>query len=255
MSAPLPELLQFPYSTYNEKARWALDLKRVPHTRRNLLPGPHAPLILRLTGKTTTPVMRFGGQTVAGSARIIDELEHRYPKPPLYPSDPTLRKKALDLQARFDDDLGPAVRRAVFSELLSEGSYVCGMFSEERGAFARALYRATFPLTRIVMGKSMGITGREAVERAFASTEQALDIVASESRATGFLVGGSFTVADLTAAALLAPAAAPPGSPMDLPHPRPLPLQRWLARWRDHPGTAWILERYRQNRPPSAEVA
>ena len=35
------ELLQFRHSPYNEKVRWALDLKRVPHRRHSLLPGPH----------------------------------------------------------------------------------------------------------------------------------------------------------------------------------------------------------------------
>lgn len=32
----------FPASHYNEKARWALDLKAVPHDRVSLLPGPPA---------------------------------------------------------------------------------------------------------------------------------------------------------------------------------------------------------------------
>jgi len=37
------ELLQFRHSLSpsNEKLRWALDIKRVPHRRRSLLPGPH----------------------------------------------------------------------------------------------------------------------------------------------------------------------------------------------------------------------
>ena len=42
-------LYQFPASHYNEKVRWALDLKGVPHDRVSLLPGPHAPRMKRLT--------------------------------------------------------------------------------------------------------------------------------------------------------------------------------------------------------------
>jgi hypothetical protein len=34
-----PVLFQFTYSHFNEKARWALDLKHVPHVRHSLLPG------------------------------------------------------------------------------------------------------------------------------------------------------------------------------------------------------------------------
>jgi glutathione S-transferase len=108
---PSIELLQFPYSHYNEKARWALDLKHVPHARRNLLPGPHMLPIKRLTGQTTVPVLRIGERVVPGSARIIDELEQRYPEPPLYPADPALRKWALEIQACFDEEIGPRVRR------------------------------------------------------------------------------------------------------------------------------------------------
>jgi glutathione S-transferase len=43
-----PELLQFPYSNFNEKARWAFDWKGVPHRRTNLLPGPHMARVRRI---------------------------------------------------------------------------------------------------------------------------------------------------------------------------------------------------------------
>ena len=41
----MPLLLQFTFSHYNEKARWALDFKRVPHVRRSLIPGPHSRVV------------------------------------------------------------------------------------------------------------------------------------------------------------------------------------------------------------------
>ena len=42
---PAPLLWHFPISHYNEKARWALDWKRIPHERRALAMGyvPRAP--------------------------------------------------------------------------------------------------------------------------------------------------------------------------------------------------------------------
>ena len=65
------ELLQFRHSPYNEKVRWALDLKRVPHRRRSLLPGPHMATVRKLTGRTTTPVLILDdGRALDGSARI-----------------------------------------------------------------------------------------------------------------------------------------------------------------------------------------
>ena len=54
----LPVLWQLELSHYNEKVRWALDYKRIPHIRRSLLPGLHIIEARRLTGDmSTTPVL------------------------------------------------------------------------------------------------------------------------------------------------------------------------------------------------------
>jgi glutathione S-transferase len=250
-----PELLQFPYSHYNEKARWAFDYKRVPHVRRNLLPGPHAVAIKRLTGETQLPVVRFGSSLVAGSARIIDELEKQHPDPALYPAEPELRRRALEIQAWLDEEIGPRVRCALFSSLLEESAFIGKMFASDRNLLTRALFRASYPLIRGTIRKGMGITDRASIERGYDRTREGLDFVASTAGPSGHLVGDCFTVADLTAAALLAPAAGPPNSPMSLPEPRPPCLREWLAHWADHPGVAWVRKTYRAHRPDSAEIA
>lgn len=253
MSEPSFLLLQFPYSHFNEKARWAFDFKRVPHRRKSLLPGPHAPFVQRLTGQTAVPIVREGEDLIVGSGAIIDMLEKRYPDPPLYPADAAARRRALEIQQWFDDDVGPCVRRALFSVLLGEPDYVCSMFTEERSGLTRIFYRSTFPLAKGMMKKGMGITGPVAVEEAYKKTAEALDFVAAESAHTGYLAGGAFSVADLAAAALLGPAVAPPDTPMDLPKPRPEALEQWLERWAAHPGAAWVTSVYRRHRPASAE--
>jgi glutathione S-transferase len=99
----------------------------------------------------------------------------------------------------------------------------------------------------------MGITGAAAEEAALVRTREALDFVARESSGSGHLVGGQFTVADLTAAALLGPAVMPSGTTMDLPEPRPAPVRAWLARWHGHPGASWVRAQYRGHRrlPPA----
>lgn len=104
------ELYQFRHSPYNEKVRWALDLKRVPHRRRSLLPGPHMGVVKKLTGRTQTPVLVLDdGTAVAGSARILDWLEQQYPEPRLMPDDPAQREQVLAIQRRFDDDIAPRI--------------------------------------------------------------------------------------------------------------------------------------------------
>ncbi len=251
---PMIELLQFRYSIYNEKARWALDWKGVPHLRHNLIPGPHAPAVKRLTGQTQVPVLRVGGSVIPGTARIIDELERRFPEPALYPADPRLRKRALDIQGWFDDAVGPQVRCALFASLLEAPDYVCAMFTADRSLPTRTVYRLVFPFVRRLMKQSMGITGADAVGQAVAGTAAALDFVVREAGPDGMLVGDTFSIADLTAASILAPTVGQPLSPASLPEPRPPVVRRWLDRWAGHAGVAWVVEQYRRHRAaPAAE--
>src|SRR5262249_18900237 len=49
MASAVPVLWQFRQSHYNEKARWALDWKRIRHERRSLLPGLHVPRVMWMT--------------------------------------------------------------------------------------------------------------------------------------------------------------------------------------------------------------
>src|SRR3954465_8142040 len=85
-------------SHYNEKARWALDYKRVPHVRRAVPPGVHFALALGMTRRMTLPIVTFDGHAVGDSTAIIAELERRFPEPPLYPADPEERARALALE-------------------------------------------------------------------------------------------------------------------------------------------------------------
>ena len=81
----MPLLYQFSFSHFNEKARWALDYKGVPHQRSSVPPGAHIPIMLALTGQTKTPVLRVDQALIIGSAKIIDYLETNHPEPRLYP--------------------------------------------------------------------------------------------------------------------------------------------------------------------------
>jgi glutathione S-transferase len=247
-------LHQFLYSHYNEKARWALDWKRVSHRRVTYLPGPHVPAIRRLSGQTATPVLCLDDEVVAGSARILDALERRFPERPLLPADDVLRSRALAIQERFDREVGPAIRTALFSVLLEEPGYLCGIFAERTGTVGRLLYRAGFPLVRGVMARANGVTDPAASERAFAVSREALDFVARESERSGQLVGDAFSVADLAAASLLALVANPPHPDMARSTPIPERVQAFLAGWASHPGAHWVLEQYRRHRAASFEM-
>lgn len=248
------ELVQFAFSHYNEKARWALDFKALSHTRRSVLPGPHIPVIKRLTSKTETPVLIADDQVIAGSAAIIDFLESERPTPPLYPSDPQRRREALAVQRFFDESIGAATRRAFFIDLLGDGGYAVRCIANGCSPLTRGLYRLGFPITRAAMRKTMALRP-ELLGPARGVVRRGLDFVVENAGPEGFLVGNTFSVADLTAASLLHPVVFPPeaGTPSP-PEPRSEAVRGWLDLWKDHPGTAWVSAMYRTHRPPSAEV-
>src|SRR3954464_15657606 len=56
-----PVLWQLQISHYNEKVRWALDYKRIPHTRRSMMPGTHRLITRWLAGTVHSPVLVVGG--------------------------------------------------------------------------------------------------------------------------------------------------------------------------------------------------
>ena len=85
MRVDAPVLWHLKVSHYNEKVRWALDHKRVPHVRRAAVPGRHGAIARRLTGGKTFPVLVLDGQAIGDSTRIIEVLERRFPDPALYP--------------------------------------------------------------------------------------------------------------------------------------------------------------------------
>jgi glutathione S-transferase len=200
-------------------------------------------------------VLELDGEVVAGSARILDALERRFPEPPLLPRAPALRERALRIQAEFDAEVGPAVRTAIFSVLIREPGYLCRVFASGQPPLLRGLYRASFPLARGAIARANGTTDPRGVERAFERARRALDFVEEEAGPAGGLAGDAFSLADLCCAALLAPLVSPDHPDMALPHPMPDAVEAFLARWRGHPGAAWVRDCYARYRPRRAAIA
>jgi glutathione S-transferase len=252
----IPVLWQVQVSHYVEKVRWALDYKRVPHVRRSLLPGLHRIKAKRLTRDTvTTPVLTVDGRSIGDSTRIIAAIEERWPEPPLYPREASQRRRALELEEFFDEQLGPDVRRAFYHELLPHPMLVVPLFTQGRPVATRALLRAGFPILRIAMRRSFEISAASAADSR-AKIVAALDRLEREISPSGYLVGDSFTVADLTAASLLYPVAHPPEFPYAMVADDEMPVgwRDFLHSLAQRPGGRWVAEIYRQNRPGSAEV-
>jgi glutathione S-transferase len=248
----LPVLWQLQLSHYNEKVRWALDYKQIPHLRRSLVPGVHLIVAKHLTGTVdTTPVLTVDGRSIGDSTAIIAELEERWPEPPLYPPDPVQRARALELEEFFDEQLGPHIRRAVYFVLLEEPDAVLPLFLNGQPLPARILLRSTFPCLKVGMRRRMRIEAGPAAESRD-MTVAAMDRLEAEIGPSGYLVGDSFTVADLTAASLFYPLVLPPEFPYPVLLDVPEAGREFLASLAFRPGALWIREMYHRHRLPHA---
>jgi glutathione S-transferase len=240
-------------SNYNEKARWALDYKRVPHVRRPIVPGRHAAVAKKLGAGSTTPVLVLDGEAIGDSTRIIEALERHHPDPPLYPADPTERERALELEDLFDEELGPYLRRLAVHHMLADREVIMGSFFVDVTGVQRRAMSASYPAVRRAMQSNLAIDD-ESVAHAFDKLRAAGERFQAELQPSGYLVGEAFSVADLTLAALLSPAVAPPEFPYPQPqrgHPALAPLREAL----DAHGLAdWTRGIYARHRGQSAEI-
>jgi len=253
-----PTLWHISVSHYSEKARWALDHKQIPHTRRAVaVPGLHIPASIWMTrgASHTYPVLEIDGRRIGDSTEIIAALEERFPDRPLYPTDPEQRRRALELEDFFDEELGPHLRLLAFHELGND---------PER--FEAVIERTTpGPLTRIgggavayartYTGLRFGVRSEEAAEVARAKIVAALDRLEAELGSDEYLVGDSFGVADLTAAALFYPLVLPDEGPLAGDEPPPAGLAEFRAPFEERPGYRWVEETFRRHRHPAGTPA
>ena len=250
-----PILWHLDISHFNEKARWALDYKHIPHERRSVYPGMQEVRARALRGGTSTlPVMEVDGNRIGDSTRIIEELERRWPDPPLYPADPDERQKALELEDFFDEHCAHEMRRVMFNELLQHPD----LMGEATGADQRrgsSVVTAVYPVINRVVRAKYNVN-EQATNEARETVLAAMDRIESERGPSGYLVGDSFSVADLTAAAIFSVLVMPPEFPYHQIGGDRLPegLREWREPLTDRPAWQYVLDMYARHRGVSAEV-
>jgi glutathione S-transferase len=238
-------------SHYSEKVRWALDYKGIEHERRAPLPGPHMALALWLTrGRHfTLPIVAIDGERIGDSTAIIAALERRVPEPPLYPADDAERRRALELEDWFDEQLGPFIRRLGFHELREDPDRFNALTERAAPPALRRMGRAGSAGARALVGVRYGARKGEAAEQARAKVLAALDHLEEELGAGDYLVGDHFSVADLTAAALFYPLVQPQEATVSPFVDRmSAPFERLRAQLSDRRGYRWVEEMFRRHR-------
>jgi glutathione S-transferase len=247
-------LWHIPLSHYNEKVRWALDYKCIAHRRRVLGPD-YLFRAWRATGQGKLPILWLDGHAISDSTRIIAALERRFPAPALYPQDAIARQRALALEDDLDETLGPSVRAAIMSPLFRQDPDIAlrvlttGMPDEAK--------RRLHPLLLLIFPAYYRFRHKISdanLEKDRASVAAALDRIEQQRQGREYLVGHTFTIADLTAASLLAPVLQPPEIQYPLRVQLPSYLQQYRATVLKHPAAQWAASIYRFHRGRSAET-
>jgi glutathione S-transferase len=251
LTVPQPQLTLYTIamSHFSEKIRWLLDVERLPYREVALTPMFHVLPALRMGGRarTTVPVLSDGKRTVQDSTRIIHWLLRERGSLSTLP--PELQEEIMALEDTFDA-IGDSVVRYLYYTGFSHRDIIIDLWTRFATPGQSRFIRAAYEPIKAVFKLKLWIYGH-AAKRA----EQRLDAAVSalEARLAGgkrYLVGDRFTVADITAAALLAPLACPPEHAL---YGAPSFREKLIvntALWNERPGLTWVREMYARHRGP-----
>lgn len=247
-------LITIGFSHYCEKARWALDRSRRAYTEEAHAPLAHYPAVLRASGQRTVPVLVTEDGVFADSTDVLKYLDPYLPEAErLFPEDETARSAVAEVEELCDRELGPRIRRWVYSWVLDEPELVRPLIENTMTKGERALAPVLVPVILAGIRRGLKITPAlresqfEKIKALFAKLEPRLD-------ETKFIAGDTFSAADLTLAALAAPALSVENHPIVHPSPDALPA-RMREQGEELRATAvgkHVLELYRTRRKLAA---
>jgi glutathione S-transferase len=203
----------------------------------------------RLGGKGTVPLLVDAGTPVSDSSSIALYLEERYPAHSLLPGSPEERASALELEDYFDRQLGPAVRRWIYGQALETPGLVPRLFFGGYGLAGQAFGAALGGIVAWRIRQMYRIDGT-GVAKSAADIDEAATRIESllHGDPSRHLVGGSLSLADITAAALMAPLVGPPGTAYDETPDLPSAVIERRGELRARVAGRWVMERYARDR-------
>lgn len=243
-----PELLEIGVSHYCEKARWALEYCGIPYKRLT-----HLPFMTRFQGKrrgvwSTVPVLFTDQGNIVESTPIVDWADKNSKSTPsLFGQSASERAAIMNWLTLFDRELGPATRRIIYFHVLALPEIANPLLLQGVSPSEQILGRPFLPLIRRLIGKGLKVDAEGA-----ARSRQKLEAVWSRVEkqlvdGRVFLLGDSFSAADLSFAALASPVLLPENYGVTLPQMEELPAtaQDAITHWRNSRAGSFGLEMYR----------
>jgi len=227
-------LYQFHWSHFVEKVRWALDFKQCAWSAVDVDPFTKKQLRQLSTSggqQLYVPMIHddVTGTVVAESSAILRYLETTYPAPALFPADESQRQEVERWLTWLDSTVGLATRRLAYTQIvLEQPGYLVDLFIPQlaNGNGSKFARRAAgMTISGVLTQRFRFLHNRR--DRVFEQLEQHLLLADRQVRSRRFLVGSSFTAADLTLASLLRPVTV---VPFFRDHPQLQSLFAWRRR-------------------------
>ena len=176
-------MIQLYQSPWSERARWGFEFKKVPYEKEEYQIGAGEENLKKQTGQAQVPVLLANGEVIPDSTTILNWLEERHPTPALMPKAEKDRAQVMMWEELMDGVLGPQGRILILGKFLRSDNEQM----RQGGQFMGQKYQYS----------------AYAEEHAKAAVQRNLTILQHALDGRSYLVGDSFTRADLTVASLL----------------------------------------------------
>lgn len=234
-------------SHYSEKIRWLLDYEQISYREAARTPVYHSfpALIKGKRGQTTVPFIYRGKTCIQDSPRIVKWLGKEYG--PLQTLPERYYDEIMDVASRFDA-IGKGVARYLYYPGFEHKALILDMWTRFATPREAKVIRAIYPIVKPIFKAKLKINATD-VARAEIKIDEAVQWLEQRIATTGtYLVGDQFTVADITAASLLAPLACPKEHPIYGSAEFRDKMAPTSALWKDRPGLEWVRSIYTKHR-------
>jgi glutathione S-transferase len=223
------KLIQLYQSPWSERARWGFEYKHVPYEKEDYQIGAGEEALKKQTGQAQVPVLLVDGKVIPDSTAILNWLEEQHAQPALLPKSDKERAQVMMWEELMDGVLGPQGRLLILGKFLRSDNPQMrqgGQFMGQKYQYSPyAEEHANVAVTRMLTILQHTLDGRD------------------------YLVGNSFTRADLTTACMLAVLNPPPDELFFFPAPtRPMFTAQSALAPAFAPVFAWRDQIYRKHR-------